>query len=361
MVAFLYIFLLFYVEEQDQNVAVLIVDDNKANRTIFKSILKRSGYTDLFSCCCAEEAYVALGMTGENPIFEFELILMDIMMPKISGIEAVTAIKAEECIVDIPIIMATAATAEENLVPALEAGAMDFLNKPIQPFELRARAKAAIRLYREIKARKMREEELRLVTARLEEANNTLEKMALMDSLTGIPNRRAFEQVVQRQCQLNLRRANDNEHQPCSAAMMIDIDNFKRYNDTYGHQAGDDALAAVAKAIHDALLRPGDFCCRYGGEEFSVLMSDTPPEGAIIVAERVRQAVCDLGIRHSANEGANVVTISAGLVCGELIDLKSAIKIADSLLYRSKEGGRNRVTSETTAQEIPKSKLPATG
>ena len=161
-----------------------------------------------------------------------------------------------------------------------------------------------------------------------------------MDSLTGIPNRRSFTESIYREFSRS-RREDES-----LAIIMCDIDNFKDYNDTYGHNAGDECLKKVAQSIAGSLKRPGDFCSRYGGEEFVVILANTERIGAVDVAERIRAKVENIGINHSNSAISDVVTISVGVatlrdnVVGSSEEL---IKCADDAMYQAKRSGKNQV------------------
>lgn len=185
---------------------------------------------------------------------------------------------------------------------------------------------------RDISQRKQIEEEL-------EAANLQLKALAAQDGLTGLANRRTFDEVLDREWR---RAARDGAS---LGLIMLDVDNFKRYNDLYGHQGGDGCLCAVARAIEGAVRRPADFMARYGGEEFVIVMPNTDEAGAVEVAERIRQSVPGLCGEHRGNSGG-VVTISAGVWAGRTTppsNARAAIKSADENLYAAKTAGRNRV------------------
>ena len=181
---------------------------------------------------------------------------------------------------------------------------------------------------------------------RLEAANRTLEEMNAKDYLTGVFNRRHFDETLHKEMARLAREGG------VMCVGMVDVDNFKLYNDAYGHLAGDECLARVAQAMGAALLRPADEIFRYGGEEFAIVMPQTSKENALNVAERVREAVAGLRIPHCQTD-YGVVTVSIG-VAG--IDAASArfghqaceklIRVADKALYRAKDGGRNKVDSD---------------
>jgi diguanylate cyclase (GGDEF)-like protein len=177
------------------------------------------------------------------------------------------------------------------------------------------------------------------VEAALHEANEKLRALSVTDSLTGLSNRRSFDTALDREC----RRA-ERARQSISV-IMIDIDRFKIYNDTYGHQAGDRCLQRVARAMSEAFHRPGDLAARYGGEEFAIILPEADELGAVYVAERLRSSVHALAIEHSGND-CGVVTISLGVACveaGENIDQAALVRRADQALYQAKRTGRNKV------------------
>jgi len=173
---------------------------------------------------------------------------------------------------------------------------------------------------------------------KLNAAYEIIKNQAVLDSLTGIPNRRSFSESLLREFKLSQRNHN------VFAVLMIDIDNFKKFNDTYGHVAGDECLIKVAAEIKKSLLRPGDFCARYGGEEFVVILSDTPLAGGEYVAERIRHNIEKLQIPH-VSAPHKIVTLSLGVVAltDGVFTHEELVKHADLALYRAKENGRNRV------------------
>lgn len=181
---------------------------------------------------------------------------------------------------------------------------------------------------------------LRDVTAQ-REANKLLEGLAAKDGLTGLSNRRSFEDALSKE----IRRASRNDQ--TISLLMIDVDCFKLYNDTYGHRRGDECLVAVAQAIKDTLQRPGDLPTRYGGEEFAVILPETDAPGASMVAAQILHAVTDLAIRHDASTCGSHVTLSIGCASGSGSDLDAnrLVVAADEALYASKRGGRNQATS----------------
>jgi len=173
-------------------------------------------------------------------------------------------------------------------------------------------------------------------------AQNALQSLAHKDGLTGLANRRAFDDKLEADW---IKAQQDNSS---IALLLVDVDHFKQYNDIYGHQKGDDCLKIVAECIGQQTHRPSDLAARYGGEEFAIILPDVDPDGALQVAERVRQAVYDLNIKHNGNSSADFVTISAGVSClipSEEMRPKELIEEADKALYQAKHSGRNKITS----------------
>ncbi len=327
---------------------ILIVDDSLKARMLIETMLRAQGYKRLTSVASARQALVALD-AGEAPGADsggFDLILMDLMMPEMDGIQACHQIKSNPRFFDVPIIMVTAEESTESLKEAFEAGAIDYVNKPVNRVELMARVKSALRLKQETDRRKAREFELLELTEQLR-------KLSVVDGLTGIANRRNFDEELTR-----IWRRAQREGAPVSL-VLIDIDHFKKYNDHYGHLAGDDCLRRVAQALQHAVKRPFDLVARYGGEEFAVVLPDTGIPGAKRLAEEMRNAVEALDIAHAASPVSGRVTISSGAAAmapeaGAQPDL--LIAAADACLYEAKLAGRNRVV--VASPDDPRSALP---
>lgn len=321
--------------------SILIVDDSLEERLLLQTILKGAGYEEIITAESAEEAFCHLGMhQSSNAPSSIDLILMDIVMPTMDGIAASQRIKAIERLREIPIIVVTASTEVQTLQLAFAAGAMDFITKPLNKVELVTRVRSALKLKHEMDRRKAREQELLEVTRQLQEANETLLRISSMDGLTGISNRRRFEDYYDQEW----RRAVRDEY-PLSL-IMVDIDYFKAYNDTYGHQAGDDCLKQVANSIADTVNRPGDLTARYGGEEFVIVLPNTEAGGAAMVAELLRAKVESLNIRHEKSLAAGKVTVSLGvatIVPNRGSSPSVLVVLADKALYQAKQEGRNRV------------------
>jgi diguanylate cyclase (GGDEF)-like protein len=332
--------------------SVLIVDDSADNRDPLRSILERAGFTNILIADSAAAAFQRLGMNNSAcDHTSIDVILMDIMMPQMDGIEACRRIKAVSWLRDIPIIMVTSVADSREVASAFSAGAMDYITKPVNVVELLARVHSARALKREMDCRKTREEELLAVTRQLEAANQKLERLSQLDGLTEIANRRSFDSFLDRAWRQAIRSST-----PLSL-IMIDIDHFKNYNDTYGHQRGDECLKQVACALNQVLHRPTDFLARYGGEEFAAVLSDTDLRGAEVVASSLHAHVDELNIPHEFSPSVDHVTLSLGVASGfpyRTQSQQALIYAADLALYQAKHEGRNRIR---IANEVMNSSL----
>jgi len=320
---------------------VLIVDDSEDSRRSLVELLKISGYNDLRLAESARDAFELLCL--DDPAStgaEIDVVLMEIIMPGMDGIEACRRIKAHARLRDIPVLMVTGQAHPEGLEEAFAAGATDYITKPINAVEFLARLRSALALKREMECRKAWERELVELTQKLGESNWALERLSFLDSLTGIANRRFFEMILQREWARSLRT-------PAPLALiLIDCDFFKHYNDAYGHQRGDECLQQVARALAHGLHRPGDLLARYGGEEFVAILPETDFEGASVVAETLRTAVEALGIKHASSCVRDRVTVSLGVAASvprRDSSPNQLVAAADAALYWAKREGRNCV------------------
>lgn len=269
-----------------------------------------------------------------------DLVLMDIEMPVMNGFEATNRIRAFEATQQwawTPIIFLTSSNTVENLVTAIEAGGDDFMSKFVPEPVLNAKMKAMSRIAS--------------LRGSLSEANQKLQDLASQDGLTGLCNRRSMDA-----------RADALWLQAVSLGsafglLLLDIDNFKKYNDHYGHQPGDDCLRQVAHAI-DAATRSanaagqtcGAFAARYGGEEFAVIVPNATALSLSLLADSIVKAVIALEIAHEKNDSWGRVTISVGGDCSAKAEGKLALvfRQADVRLYRAKQQGRNRAVTQDT-------------
>lgn len=316
--------------------SVLIVDDAADSCALLQQMLEGSGYTGPVAAGTAAEAWRAL----ETLACPIDVILLDILLPDQNGIEFCRRLKSDSRFKDIPVIMVTALSGGDDLEAAFEAGANDYVIKPIQVAELLARLRCTLALKREMDWRKHRERELLEVTHQLELANTRLQRLSSLDGLTEIPNRRAFDRFLDRSWRHAVRK------QASLALLMLDIDNFKLFNDTRGHQCGDECLKRVAGVLTHAMHRPMDFAARYGGEEFAVILAETDAEGALVVAENLRTRVEGFEQEAEIWPLGDHITISVGVaaaVAGPDSSSGHLVAAADEALYQAKAAGRNCV------------------
>jgi len=322
--------------------AILIIDDVPVTRKIIDSFLRDGGYTDIIQADSAEDAFKILGLysdsNDQSP--KIDLILMDIVLQGVDGIEACRLIKNDQRSAHIPIVILTAYSSSEHIDTAFKAGAIDFLPKPVNKLELHARVRSILHFKSEVDRLRDREQHLVETTLKLERANVLLERLSNSDGLTGIPNRRYFDYMFKKLLASGTRLAI-----PISLLMM-DIDNFKLYNDTYGHLAGDDCLKLISGAIHDTIKRESDFIARYGGEEFAIVLFGVESDMAANLAENIREHVFGLKIPHSASTVSDWVSVSIGVIScipEPSVTPVKMIDLADKALYEAKSHGKNKV------------------
>lgn len=273
--------------DSQETPSVLLVDDQEMVAHLIRDMLSNDPEVAFHYC---QEATSAIAMASEVGA---TTILLDLVMPDVDGMMLLKYFRANPATRDVPIIVLSSREQPETKRNAFQLGATDYLVKPPEQIELIARVRSHFRQYLDRKERDAALQELQSAQQELERMNEELKKLSLTDALTSVPNRRYFDESMERE----FSRAQRDQHE--ISVIMIDIDNFKKYNDSYGHLEGDSCLQLVAKAMSDAVKRPTDTIARYGGEEFSILLPETPLEGAKEVAEVVRAAVEALGIEHN--------------------------------------------------------------
>jgi diguanylate cyclase (GGDEF)-like protein len=326
-----------------RDMRILIVDDCLELCALVTHFLRQDGYKDIAAVASAEAAYEVLGLTNprQEPRKAFDLILLDIDLPGTHGIEACRRINADPRFADVPIVMVSVSADMASLQESFAAGAIDYITKPIHRRELLTRVGAAARLKLETERINARERELLEAKQGLESANQELERLSRIDALTGIANRRCFEEALEQEWS----RMKRGDH--ALSLLLLDLDEFKRYNDSCGHQEGDECLRTVAQALASAVRRSSDLVARYGGEEFAVILPHLGEEGALEMAWTLNRLVSGLAIGHASSRVADIVTVSIGVATvrsKKAQAAKALIAQADAALYRSKAAGRNCVT-----------------
>ena len=290
---------------------LLIVDDQPHNIQVLYQIF--SGDYQVFMATSGTQALAVC--REQTP----DLMLVDVVMDGMDGYEVCRRVKEDPRTRDIPVIFVTAHSDPKEETTGLSIGAVDFIAKPINPDVVKARVKTHVKL-------KLQSELLR--------------RMVFVDGLTGVFNRRYFDHYLSSEWL----RANRNH--TSMGLLLVDVDHFKRFNDRYGHQAGDDCLRRVAGALKRGLKRPADVAVRYGGEEFACLLPETDLVGAFKVGQYLEQQNRSLAIPHEASDTAPVVTVSMGVAVRTDLSpstFDELIAQADEQLYRAKEEGRGRV------------------
>jgi diguanylate cyclase (GGDEF)-like protein len=297
------------MDETKKN-SLLIVDDEKLNLKVLTHILLQD-----YTLYTAKDGLTAIEYAKE---YYPDLILLDIIMPGMDGYEVITELKQIDGVRDIPVIFITGLNNSEDEEKGLALGAVDYINKPFISAVIRLRVKHQMQIINQLRA---------------------IERLSMIDQLTNIANRRSFDNRLGVEWYRAVR-----EKTPISM-LMIDVDKFKTYNDTYGHQQGDVVLRTIAEVFTNTLKRALDFAARWGGEEFTILLPNVDKDGALIVAEDIRKNVENTEI-PCANGTFTKVTISVGVNTEEPSHNSSVdtfISGADEALYIAKRTGRNKV------------------
>jgi diguanylate cyclase (GGDEF)-like protein len=306
---------------------ILLVDDEPVNLKLLCHTLQLKGF----------ETTTALSGTE---VLQFlaaaalpDIILLDVIMPGIGGYELCRKLKDDPKYCKIPVIFLTGLTDSEDIVKGFNAGAVDYVRKPFNVAELLARVETHMEIKRSRETIERQKAELEERKKELEAANATLYKRSITDSLTGICNRQYILDRLRQEMERSKRYGS------VFSLLMLDIDHFKKVNDTYGHVEGDAALIRFSQAIVRS-LRTVDILGRYGGEEFLAILPETDLKGAVVAAERIRLAMSETGNPVS---GVKPMTVSIGAARYQGEDEKAFIGTVDGLLYKAKQSGRNTV------------------
>lgn len=313
---------------------VLLVDDQRMVGEAVRRMLAPE--TDITFHFCSDSSMALQRAIELCPT----IVLQDLVMPGVDGFALLAQYRSTPSLRDVPVVVLSSNDEPRDKSRAFAEGAADYLVKLPDPVELIARVRAHSRRYLLERARERMMAELQETQQLLEASNARLQLLSSVDGLTGISNRRSFDDAIVREA----RRA-DREGMVL-ALILVDIDHFKRFNDQYGHQGGDDALRQVAQALAASAKRPGDVVARYGGEEFAIILNNTDAAGALRIAEDARSAVRDLAIEHRASDVSQWVTISLGVAVTDPnhppIEPAALIARADAALYEAKRSGRDR-------------------
>ncbi|MEY3220599.1 MAG: hypothetical protein RIT27_1956 [Pseudomonadota bacterium] len=292
-----------------QNARILIADDTPYNLKVLSAVLTQQHYTILTARNGLETLELAVSSAPD-------LILLDIMMPSMDGLEACEHLKQDPKTCDIPIIFLTAKAEDDDIIKGLELGAADYITKPFNPKILLARVKTHLLLRQKTKE---------------------LQEFAHKDGLTLIANRRRFDSFLETEWKRCLHA------QTYLSLIMLDIDFFKYYNDTYGHLQGDEILKITAKTLEKVVSNTPYLVARYGGEEFAIILSNAPLEEAISIAAKAHFEIVNLNIAHKSSK-LKKLTASFGIasvIPSDQLTIKDLISMADIRLFRAKENGRN--------------------
>ncbi|MFN9675329.1 MAG: diguanylate cyclase [Microcystis sp.] len=304
------------IKFRPEDCLVLVVDDVSKNLQLAVKILDSAGYATI----CASSVKQAIErVKTANP----DLILLDLMMPEMGGIELCLRLKSDTLYAHIPITFVTDSKEKEDIINAFNSGAVDYVNKPFYSWELLAKVKIHLEL-------KKTQEELKNI-------NSQLEKLVITDSLTGVNNRREILALGEKELQ-RCRR-----YHRYFSVLVIDIDHFKHINDTFGHILGDKTLITVAGAIKNC-LRQVDSFGRFGGEEFVAILPETNLQDATTTAQRICQVTNELNIEIDRQKVRGTASIGVATFSPEDNNLEAVIERSDHAMFAAKNQGRNRVS-----------------
>jgi two-component system chemotaxis family response regulator WspR len=317
-------------------VTVLLVDDQMMVGEAIRRALVQERDVVYHFCSNPDDA------VSEAQRLKPTVILQDLVLPRVDGLTLVRAYRDTPALRDVPIIVLSTKEDPITKSAAFAAGANDYLVKLPDAIELIARIRYHSRSYLAMRERDEAYRALHASQQQLLEMNLELRRLSNLDGLTGLANRRYFDEYLGAEWQRALREQRD------IALMMVDVDHFKRYNDTYGHLAGDGALKQVALALQGTADRSTDLAARYGGEEFSLVMPNTSLGGARLIGEKLRRAVAALAVEHKASTTGDILSVSIGaatMVPQHGTTFTALVDAADRNLYAAKHQGRNQVVA----------------
>ena len=299
-----------------------IVNETLSSKKIVVLVVEDDPISAIISTQALSDAYITHHVSDGRTAVDFcestppDLVLMDINMPGMSGLEACNILKSNVITKNIPVVFITAASDPQSEDECWDAGCVDFIAKPFSVKTLRHRVNSHL--------------SVKILT-------DELKRLATYDGLTDIKNRRFFDDYFLEQSKLAARNKTP------LALLMVDIDYFKQYNDTYGHLKGDECLKIVASELQKAVERPTDCVARYGGEEFVVVLPDTDANGAQHVGEHLIKIIRELNVAHSASPFKKLtISVGGAIVEQGLLHIEEVIKQADKQLYAAKQSGRDK-------------------
>lgn len=329
---------------------ILIIDDNPTNLAVLFHSLEAAGL------------HIYISTNGEAALrivskIMPDLILLDVMMPGLDGFETCRRLKLLPAVQDIPVIFMTALADTEDELTGFQVGGVDYITKPIQVETVLARVNTHLmlrhlheqleqqneRLAEEINLRRSAEYQLKTI-------NKTLENLANLDGLTQVANRRRFDHYLEQLW------VESNRLQHPLTLILVDVDYFKQYNDTYGHLAGDECLQQLACLLNEAVASvPRALVARYGGEEFALILPEYTLQQGVFIAETIQQTLVQHHIPHANSAVSSSLTLSLGIatiIPTSLSTINDFVSLVDQALYQAKAQGRNQYTSHDATSLI---------